>query len=122
MCCQLLSIDQARIMLSLTKEYRCDATPLSHREIVVLNLLIKVLLETWFKRLRQSHPSPTNSYLEGVGTADTEITPCKRGRVRLNGSWWSALSNSNMTIHPGQKVRVTSRQSHTLLVELSQDG
>lgn len=71
------------------------------------------------RSLRTSYVSPTDSYLKSIGIATAEITSYKRGRVRLNGSWWTALSNSNMTIHPGQKVRVTSRQSNTLLVELS---
>ena len=106
-------------MTSLTKQYRCDRTNWSHRETAVITLLIKFLLDTWLKGFLQSSSSPTNSYLEGVGTADTEITSCKRGRVRLHGSWCSALSISNMTIHPGLKVRGTSRQSHILLVELS---
>ena len=109
-------------MVSLITQYRCDSATWSHREIEVLTLRSKLVIEFWLKRFRRSRTSPTNSYLEGVGTADTEITFCKRGRVRLNGSWWSALSNSNMTIYPGQKVRVTSRQSQTLLVELSQYG
>ena len=106
-------------MISLTKQYRCDSINWSHREISVLTLLVKFLIDVWLKRFRYSRPSPTYSYLQGIGTANTEITSCKRGRVKLNGSWWTALSNSNMTIHPGQKVRVTSRQDNTLLVELA---
>lgn len=109
-------------MTFLTKEYRCDAITGSHRDIEVLTLLSKLVLEYWFQGFQKTRLSPANSYLEGVGTADTKITSCTRGRIRLHGSWWSALSNSNITIYPGQKVRVTSRQSHTLLVELSQYG
>lgn len=106
-------------MTVLLKEGRCDSTCVSHQEIAVLTLLTRIVVESWLKRLRESRLSPAKSYLEGIGTADTEITSYKRGRVMLNGSWWTALSNSNMTIHPGQKVRVMSRQSNTLLVELS---
>lgn len=106
-------------MTVLLKECRRDSTCVSHQELAVLTLLARVFVESWFKRFQKTRLSPTKSYLEGIGTADTEITSYKRGRVSLNGAWWNALSNSNMTIYPGQKVRVTSRQSNILLVELS---
>ncbi|WP_228015730.1 NfeD family protein [Leptolyngbya ectocarpi] len=106
-------------MTLLTKQYSCDATIWSHHQVSVLTLLSKIVLETYFKGFQRSHISPVNSYLGGVGVAYAEITSWKRGRIRLNGSWWFARSNSNMTILPGQKVRATGRQSNTLLVELS---
>ncbi|MEM7065270.1 MAG: NfeD family protein [Cyanobacteria bacterium P01_B01_bin.77] len=106
-------------MALLTKQYLHDATVWSHYEVSVLTFLSKIALETCFKGFRKSHVSPVNSYLEGVGVAYAEITSWKRGRIKINGSLWFARSNSNMTILPGQKVRVTGRQSNTLLVELS---
>ena len=109
-------------MTYLAKQYRCDVNAWTHRGIVVQTLLSKLTLESSFKGFQKSHLSPTETYLNGVGTAHTEITSCKRGRIRLYGSWWFALSNSNMTIHPGQKVRVKSRQNQTLLVEVSRCG
>ncbi|MGD1856650.1 MAG: NfeD family protein [Leptolyngbyaceae cyanobacterium] len=71
---------------------------------------------------RNSHSSPTDSYLNGVGTAAAEITPLKKGRIKLHGSWWFALSNSNVVIRPGQRVRITGRHHQILLIELSQYG
>jgi len=109
-------------MSHLTTQYFHNVDRRLRYEGEIIIFLGKFILQSCFKGLRKAHWPPTYSYLDGVGTADTEITSCKRGRVRLHGSWWSALSNSNMTIHPGQKVRVTSRQSHILLVELSQYG
>lgn len=106
-------------MAFLTKQYFHGATNWSHREISVLPLLSKIALESCLKGFQKSHVSPVNSYLDGVGIAHAEITSWKKGRISLNGSWWFARSNSNMTIRPGQKVRVTGRQSNTLLVELS---
>lgn len=107
-------------MTLLTKQYLHDATATwSHHEVSVLTLLSKIALETCFKGFQRTHASPVNSYLEGVGVAYAEITSWKKGRVRLNGALWFARSDSNMTILPGQKVRVTARQGNTLLVELS---
>lgn len=107
-------------MSLLMKEYRCGSVAWSHRELQILTLFNKLTFGHWIKGFPKSRVSPANRYLESIGTADTKITSCERGRIRLNGSWWFALSNSNITIYPGQKVRVTSRQNQTLLVELSQ--
>ena len=103
----------------LTKQYSYDATTWSHWEFRAFSLLSRLSSESGSKEFQASHSSPVNSYLEGVGIADSKITSHKRGRIRLHGSWWFALSNSNITIRPGQKVRVTGRQNHTLMVELS---
>lgn len=61
--------------------------------------------------------SPTNSYLTGVGTAKTIITSSTRGKILLGGSWWSAISITNVIIQPEQKVRVVSRRGMVLIVE-----
>ena len=64
--------------------------------------------------------SPTNSYLAGVGTAKTIITASRRGRIRLYGSWWSAISIGNVIIQPNQKVSVIDRNGMVLIVEPTQ--
>lgn len=71
------------------------------------------------RRLRKPYASPTDSYLNSIGIAAAEITSSQRGRVKLHGSWWFALSNSNVIIKPGQRVRITGRQYQTLMIELS---
>ncbi|MEL7005342.1 MAG: NfeD family protein [Bacteroidota bacterium] len=61
--------------------------------------------------------SPTYSYLSGIGTAKTIITSSKRGRIRLFGSWWSAISVGNIIIQPDQKIRIIGREGMVLIVE-----
>ena len=107
-------------MTYLQNQYSHDVVTQSCRERTALAALRNLSLELFSRRRQKAYSSPTNRYLDSIGTADTEITSFKRGRIRINGSWWSALSNSNMIIYPGQKVRITERQGHTLLVELSQ--
>lgn len=106
-------------MTHLVKQRLQDVTICSHRRMAVLNSLSKLFVEFSSKKHQHAYVSPVNSYLESVGVAETEIASCKRGRIRLNGSLWYALSNCNVTIRPGQKVCVTGRQGQTLLVELS---
>ena len=107
-------------MSYLQNQYSHDVVTQSCRERTALAALRNLSLELFSRRRQKAYSSPTNRYLDSIGTADTEITSFKRGRIRINGSWWFALSNSNMIIYPGQKVRITDRQGHTLLVELSQ--
>ncbi|PSB06569.1 hypothetical protein C7B61_16880, partial [filamentous cyanobacterium CCP1] len=45
------------------------------------------------------------------------IQPGKNGRVRFQGSWWSARCEQDVTILPGEVVRVVGRQNITLIVE-----
>jgi membrane-bound ClpP family serine protease len=45
------------------------------------------------------------------------IEPFRPGRIRFQGSWWSARCKGNMTLLPGERVNVVGRQNITLLVE-----
>lgn len=65
--------------------------------------------------------SPTYSYLAGVGTAKTLITSSRRGRIRLYGSWWSAVSIGNVIIQPDQRVSIIDRNGMVLIVEPTQE-
>ncbi|MBE9066654.1 NfeD family protein [Leptolyngbya cf. ectocarpi LEGE 11479] len=71
----------------------------------------------YFSEFRPSHIPTVNSSVEEFGMVYTEITPRKKGIVRFKHAWWFALSNDNMTIDPGQNVRVIELHGSTLLVE-----
>lgn len=45
------------------------------------------------------------------------IQPYKTGRIQFQGSWWFARCDSEITLYPGETVRVIGRQNITLLVE-----
>ena len=86
----------------------------------MLGLLQKPVLVISQKEGKKQYSSPVNSYLNGIGTADSEITPLKRGRIKINGAWWFARSVNGLVIQRGQKVNVIGREYQTLLIELSQ--
>lgn len=48
---------------------------------------------------------------------DATIAPGHTGRVRYQGSWWSARCDRDITLSPGEAVQVIGRQNITLLVE-----
>lgn len=45
------------------------------------------------------------------------IRPNHSGRVRFQGSWWFARCPQDVTIEPGNEVRVIGNQGITLLIE-----
>lgn len=63
--------------------------------------------------------SPVVDYSTVTGEAivDTLIEPSQPGRVKFQGSWWSARCDRNLTIPPGEVVQVIGRENITLLVE-----
>lgn len=86
----------------------------------MLGLLKRLVLAILHKENDIKYSSPVNSYLVGIGIAESEITPLKRGRIKLNGARWSARSTNGLIIQKGQKVNVVDRESQTLLIELSE--
>jgi membrane-bound ClpP family serine protease len=55
--------------------------------------------------------------IAGKAIVDAMIQPSKNGRVRFQGTWWSARCEQDVTILPGEAVQVVGRQNITLLVE-----
>lgn len=86
----------------------------------MLSLLQELFLAILHKKNGIKYSSPVNSYLVGIGIAESEITPLKRGRIKLNGARWFARSTNGLIIQRGQKVNVVGRESQTLLIELSE--
>ncbi|GAB4383548.1 MAG: hypothetical protein Kow00121_45620 [Elainellaceae cyanobacterium] len=54
---------------------------------------------------------------ERKAVVDEPISPYHAGRVRFQGSWWSARCSQNVTLDPGTVVYVVGNQGITLLVE-----
>ncbi|MEG4010013.1 NfeD family protein [Microcoleus sp. Pol11C1] len=48
---------------------------------------------------------------------DEEIRPNESGRVRFQNSWWPAKCDGEMTLEPGDVVRVVGIDNITLIVE-----
>ncbi|EKQ67645.1 membrane protein implicated in regulation of membrane protease activity [Leptolyngbyaceae cyanobacterium JSC-12] len=58
-----------------------------------------------------------DSSFYGKGIVSETIAPHQTGRVRFQGSWWSALCEQEVTLPPGKMVQVIGRQNITLLVQ-----
>lgn len=48
---------------------------------------------------------------------EEEIRPNRPGRVRFQSSWWPAKCVREITLQPGEVVRVVSLENITLIVE-----
>jgi membrane protein implicated in regulation of membrane protease activity len=48
---------------------------------------------------------------------EEEIRPNQPGRVRFQSSWWPAKCVREITLQPGEVVRVVSLENITLIVE-----
>lgn len=91
----------------------------SYRDVV--SILSKLSVKGFFNEFKRSEVSPVEIDETGLGIAYTEITAFKKGVVLFSDRLWVALSNGNVVIYPGEKVRVTGLKGHTLLVEKYQD-
>jgi membrane protein implicated in regulation of membrane protease activity len=48
---------------------------------------------------------------------EEEIRPGQSGRVRFQSTWWPAKCDRDITLKPGEVVRVLALENMTLIVE-----
>ncbi|MCC3409461.1 MAG: NfeD family protein [Microcoleus sp. PH2017_10_PVI_O_A] len=48
---------------------------------------------------------------------EEEIRPGQSGRVRFQSTWWPAKCDRDITLKPGEVVRVLALENVTLIVE-----
>jgi membrane protein implicated in regulation of membrane protease activity len=83
--------------------------------------LLEIFTSLWSGQ--RPGPSSRTSGLALPGFSKSEaivvkaIEPFRVGRIRFQGSWWSARCNHDITLQPGELVKVVGRQNITLLVE-----
>jgi ribosomal protein S7 len=66
--------------------------------------------------------NPINSNFIGVGTVQKPVGLHQRGRITINGQWWTALTTQSQLIQVGEVIRVIGRKELTLFVQSSQHG
>lgn len=87
------------------------------RELAFLSVSSVFDRKKYLNESQLSHVSSVDNGFGGFGMVYTEVTAFKKGVVRFQDAWWFALSNSDVTIHPGQQVHVMQYQGSTLIVE-----
>ncbi|MBQ8568981.1 MAG: NfeD family protein [Oscillospiraceae bacterium] len=86
---------------------------------VALSALMLVFTRPMIKKLLPNRYIPTNSELD-IGKEALVISRVDRnkGRVRLDGIDWNAVSDNGGVIEEGSSVTVISRQGNTLTVSI----
>lgn len=64
-----------------------------------------------------THLAPKEIAPEQKAIVEEEIRPGESGRVRFQSSWWPATSSQEITLKPGDAVRVIAIENVTLIVE-----
>lgn len=103
----------------------CLLTPISIDVQLIIFLvssgLVLLLLRNWFKTLFYGHTSavqnPTQDLKDFIGqkvVVKETIVPNRGGKVELNGTLWSAVSDGE--IAAGETVKITGKENLTLKV------
>lgn len=83
--------------------------------------LLEIFTSLWSGQRPGPRPRTNGFALPGFSKSEAivvkAIEPFRVGRIRFQGSWWSARCNQDITLRPGELVRVVGRQNITLLVE-----
>ncbi|QYX33340.1 NfeD family protein [Sphaerospermopsis torques-reginae] len=84
---------------------------------VVLWLLLSTVLVVFSRRFLQPPTRKSKISDAVIGETLTEILPGQAGRVLYEGNSWRArCDDHNLSLAPGQKVYVVSREGTTLIV------
>lgn len=70
-----------------------------------------------FQQPPQDFQQPIEHDYFGPGIVSETITLEQCGRIRFQGSWWSACCEQDVVLTPGKVVQVIGRRNITLLVQ-----